>query len=178
MYPDLYNDTWLLVFHHNTLHGMFKSKTHAKYSLDPNKFSLLKRIDDSFKIDGKFEFLLKYPNLTGYNHWTQTVNPIKAQPNTENGYVPIEIKWDNNFWHGLSLSNHVTSYLDGSPNADTWFYSIGTNEYNTNEFIPGSDWVVDGKYLKEVNLWIKVTNNFVARKLFQICTKQQRYYRF
>lgn len=171
MYPKVFNDSWFLIFHHDATHGMFHSKEQAKYSLDPNKFSLLKRIDDSFKIDGSFEFLLMYPNLTGQNHWRQTVNPIHAEPNQENGYQEVNVSWKSNNWHGLAVSNLRQTYLDGSPfNGSTWFYSIGTTKYLNHVTIPGPEWSAGGKDFYEVNLWIRITNYIILRKLYELCT--------
>ena len=167
-YPCLYNNSWFLVFFHDSSFGKFESKREGAYSLKKNKFSVLKNIDDSFKINGVFEFLLKYPNATGQNHWTQTVSPAYAQPNTENGYVPINISWRGDGFQGLSLSNSSTAYIDGSPFHPHNFFAIGSM-YNCG-YLPSFSWGNDNVRYYQVFLWMRVNDPSLIRKLFGFCT--------
>ena len=165
-YPSLYNDSWLLVFFHDSSIECFKDKKEASYSLKKHKYSVLKKIDDSFKINGAFEFLLKYPNATGQNHWTQTISPAYAQPNVENGYIPINVSWKGNSFHGLSLCSLSCSYIDGSPfSEDTWFYSIGMISSKPAK-IPAYAWENGDKSFYQVYLWLRVIDHSLIRKLF------------
>ena len=167
-YPELYNNSWFLVFFHDISYGHFLNKKEASFSLKKHKYSVLKKIDDSFKINGVFEFLLKYPNATGQNHWTQTVSPAYANPNTENGYAPINVSWTDYFFHGLAISNQTYSYIDGSPFHDSWFYSIG--KFSCEEYLAGPTWGTEQKRYYQVFLWMRVNDPHLLKKLFSICT--------
>lgn len=160
---------WILIFHHDSTFGMFSRYSEARYSMNKNKFSVIGRIDDSFKINEKFEFMLKYPNISGQNHWTQTVNPIHAQPN-----VLVNDTWFSNNWHGLSLSNDKEStFIDGSPfNSDTCYYAIGCMYKSL--YIPGPEWSLEGKQFTQVDLYIKVNDMTLVSKLFNRCTVRNR----
>ena len=162
---------WALIFHHNSTHGYF-TKNNVLNHYSTHLFSVLSKIDDSFKVDGNFEFLLKYPELSDYAQWTQTENPIYAQPNTSNGYKPKHYDWNYEFTlSGLSLSSSThCSLLDGSPFLDSWFFGIGAYGNCLVEggdgAIPGPGWTFNGKYLHVVNLYIKVFDSKLIRKLY------------
>ena len=164
-YKEVSNRKWMLVFYHKFVKNedLFKNKTEALFSNTENKYSILSKINPSFRINGRYEFLLEYPRFQGYfNHWSQRINPINAQPNEDNGYKPINISWTNQSWHGLALSSTSNTLIDGSPYNETWFYSIGsiTNWGNTIPsyvdlyLFPESE---RSKYITtEVMLWIRV----------------------
>ena len=59
LYPVVDNNTWLLIFHHYSKNGYFNSHKEALYSIKKDKFSILEKIDDSFKIDGTGFFAKK-----------------------------------------------------------------------------------------------------------------------
>ena len=162
------NNSWVLIFHHDSSKGFFSSKKEARYSLNPHKFSLLSRLNEGFKIEGRFEFLLKYPQFTGQNHWTQTVNPVEAQPNEDIGYEGINISWSINYWGGLALSSTERTLIDGSPYADTWFYAIGTVSSSYPNQIPGPYWEYQGvSVINMVDLWIRVNNFALISELIE-----------
>ena len=160
---------WALIFHHNSTYGYF-TKNNVLNHYSTNLFSVLSNVDDSFKIDDKFEFLLKYPELQDYVQWTQTVNPIFAKHNESNGYVPKHYNWNYRYpFNGLSLTSSVNcALLDGTPNEPDWFFGIGAYGYALEKegAIPGPFWNDNGKYLHEVNLYIKVYNPKLLRKLY------------
>ena len=168
-YENLYNGSWFLVFFHDSNFGNFKTNKEASFSLNKNKYSVLKRIDETFKINGVFEFLLMYPNATGQNHWTQTVSPAYAQPNEENGYKEINVSWTVNGFHGLSLSNASKAYIDGSPFEATCYYAIGS-KYTEFTYLPADTWGEDRKRFYQVFLWLRVNEPLLIRKLFNMCT--------
>ena len=134
---------WALIFHHESKYGYFLNERQALLSYDIRKFSVLSKVDDSFKIDGYFEYLLIYPDIDGYSQWKQSVNPIDAKPEQPNGYQNISFSWsDGNSFNGLSRSSEKTTLLDGSPFQNTWFYAIGCygHEGGTYMGIPGPNW--------------------------------------
>ena len=58
------SDTWVLIFHHNSSNkDFFRNKNEALFSTKKNKFSLLGRLNDDFKIDGKYEFIIEYTQI-------------------------------------------------------------------------------------------------------------------
>ena len=70
---------WYLIFHHNTAKGVyFRDENHAMFSHEKDLFSVLKRIDDRYKIDEYFEFKLTYPEEEGYIQWQQQENPLST----------------------------------------------------------------------------------------------------
>ena len=164
-YKEASNRRWILVFYHNfsSDKDLFKNKTEALLTNQENKFSILGKIKPSFRINGRYEFLLEYPGIEGYfNHWSQTKNPVNAKPNEENGYKPINVSWEGLSWHGLSLSSSEGTLIDGSPYSGGWFYSIGLMK-NWFNMIPS---FVDFPSLPEkekekyrttqVKLWIRI----------------------
>ena len=168
-YENLYNGSWFLVFFHDSNFGQFKTNKEASFSLKKHKYSVLKRIDDTFKINGVFEFILKYPNASGQNHWTQTISPAYAKPNEDNGYKPIDISWTSYGFHGLALSSDTNTFIDGSPYESTWFYAIG--DKNTGfPYLPSYSWGDDNKRFYQVYLWMRVKDPLLLRKLFSTCT--------
>ena len=165
---------WALIFHHNSKYGYFNEKE-VYLSTNPHKFSVLSRLDDSFKIDQKFEFLLLYPEIPGHAHWVQDINPLKAQPNEENGYLSISFTWNDSStqeFHGLSLSNSTHTFLDGSPFLPTWYYSIGSYHQSSEnkDAIPGPSWKYNGTIQYIVNLYIKIQNWRQMIKLYSFPT--------
>ena len=166
MYVEV-DSSWFLIFRHNiTEGGVFKSKEEAKFSLKKGKFSLLSKVDDSFKVEDKFEFLLRYPPYDGYQHWTQKTNPLYSPPGVENHYAPIQCSWSDSSWHGLSLSSDANTLIDGSPFDNTWFYSIGM-VYLYNK-LPGPRWEesITGGDFNEVNLYLRLKDPSFAEGIW------------
>ena len=157
------NRKWLLVFRHKfeTNADLFSKESEVLFHESKNKFSILGAIDESFRSNGVYEFLLEYPEVEGFNHWTQTKNPATCPPNTENGYKGINITWNTYGWHGLSRSDPTSgAFIDGSPFSEGWFYAIGQNA-NWFNAIPAFVNYYDPNYTKtcEVLLWIRISSN-------------------
>ena len=168
------SDIWALIFHHESKYGYFSSKNQALLSFNIRKFSVLSRVDDSFKIDDYFEYLLIYPEISGYSHWRQTINPIFANPKEDNGYQNISFTWENaQKFQGLSISSDKSTLLDGSPFEDTWYYSIGS-VMKSSEFayaIPGPQWKYNNSTLQyNVSLYIKIRDYSFMKKLYNFPT--------
>ena len=161
-----YNKKWILVFHHevNKTDGLplFNSFEQVKHFNETERYSILGDID-RFKYNGKFEFLLEYPNLEGCNIWTQTVSPIDAQHGQDIGYKEVNITWRNNYFGGIARAYSNHTFLDGSPTKTDYYYAIGLKDpwkqYHT---IPGPHDIsvypyTDEKYhVFEVNLWLRI----------------------
>jgi uncharacterized repeat protein (TIGR01451 family) len=132
-YCDMTNDGggWTLVFNHNIASGYWANNAQANEfnvaspGITTDKYSILSKLDE-IKSNVPYEFRLHYPLEGLTNHWSQTSDP-RVGP--VGGYVPINISMTNSNWGGLELSGGNT-YLDGSVNSASWFYSIGSvNQY-------------------------------------------------
>lgn len=137
---------WCRIFYHNCQAGetLFADYKEALNVQTTNKYSRLCLIDNFIGIDGKFEFLLRYPNdsTTTYNRWKQTENPCKAWYGTSDGslfvagYEAIHIDWTTNYWGGLARNNSsetsaASCFISGSVGHSNWYYAIGaTGKYN------------------------------------------------
>lgn len=163
---DQYRCTWLKVYHHDITKGTFKDKEEAKYYVErDDKFSILGLINDNYKIDGKFEFMIEFPNLTnqeGQNRWAQTNNPLSISEISDSsvpGFERVTIDWthaidQSNYrftFCGLALSNYEYSLLDGTCAQQKWFFSIGPLEKHRNKYIPGYT-----EFNYETVLWLRI----------------------
>ena len=125
----LYDRLWVQIFKQNSVKaGYFKSHSDALISLhDPNKFSVIGALWDCLKIDGYYEFLMRYPIENEDLHWRQTVNPTHST--IDIGYEKITVNETRApQFGGLSISKDPQrTLLDGTPTTypQNWHYSIG-----------------------------------------------------
>ena len=146
----------MLLFHHNTNKAsLFTSKEEGMKVFDYNKgkYSIIYSLNSLYKIKGKYEFLLEYPELHKSNQWRQTHNPLHEQPagKEATGYDPINITMNNNLWGGL--------FRHGSPNVallvgsytSWWYFAIGAISDTYKPCFPGPD-----TSRKIVYLWVKM----------------------
>ena len=95
---------WARIFYHNNRNGsvLFTSLAECKNTQTADKYSRLGLLDsgDTYKINGKYEFLLEYPiDAPGqYNRWKQTnapqnefVTETSAGTGTATGYEAVHI---------------------------------------------------------------------------------------
>ena len=133
------NAKWLKIFYHNSSSQIyFLNKQEALNCKTFHKYSILGEINNKFLINNKFEFLLEYPEILGFNRWTQSANPILQNDFSNLGYQGINISWSGQYWGGLALSSDEGTFLDGSISHIRWFYAIGcyTNTWYIGKF-PG-----------------------------------------
>jgi len=148
---------WLLAFYHNSTGGVFFENHNEAINCDGlQKYSILSEIDERFKFNNKFEFLLEYPGRAGSNRWVQTLNPLFDQERKgykATGYANIWANWTVNSWGGLvkSLDSDCT-LLDGAAGQTPfWWYSIGAIcQFYTPAF-PGP-----GVTVTQVRLWVRI----------------------
>jgi len=139
-YLDAY---WDLVFEHNSGNGDFFSGNNDPTNCrKQNLYSNLINLKSQYYINGYYEFLLEYPEISGHNRWIQSKNPIddlEQTGKTATGYSPISISWPGRYWGGLCKSKNAKTLLDGSTSSsDAWWFSIGSNmEYESENGIPG-----------------------------------------
>lgn len=157
---------WARVFYHNNKSGtvLFSSYTEAQNCSDPNKYSRLYLLDQFKGSNGKYEFMLTYPQEypNKYNRWIQKNNPCKEfvtqtsdGAGTAEGYAAVTVPWTSNYWGGLTRQNSTESsksgcYLSGSVGHGNWFYAIGAYEAWSGA-IPGP-----GAAIQEVELWVRI----------------------
>ena len=69
--------SWLKVFYHNmeNLNG-YTNESEAQSCQSDEKFSILNEINDKFKINNCYEFLLYFTERQQYNQWRQNNNPL------------------------------------------------------------------------------------------------------
>ena len=172
-----FGKTWLLLFHHNSSTGdYFENYEEIEYINTTTKFSIFGFITEDFKIDGQYEFLLEYPELSGYNKWKQTEFPTTVNESySSNGYDPLtcDCTWSSYPFSGLSLSNDTQyTFLDASNSATRWYFSIGAKRNNpanniANTF-PGPK-VLDNPSIvvSHVFLWLHISN-FNIKQIYGI----------
>ena len=152
-YKYSHSASWFLIFHHNSTGGYFDETNWLWFNTE-HRYSALGTLE-KYRINGKLEFLLEYPQFEGFNRFKQTSNQKVSK--TIEGYKPIHLSWTTNSFGGLALSDYKGAFIDGSPgNLNGWFYAIAArNSWNGN--IPGPYEKDQGFYqTTEVNLWIRV----------------------
>lgn len=96
------NSFWKLLYYHDfSTEGKWSNVQEANHSIKSDKYSILDKLDSRYKINGKYEFLLEYPEVSGYNRWTQTSNPHEEKETNSGGtrnaenYSPVSISWND-----------------------------------------------------------------------------------
>ena len=154
--------TWIRVFHHDNLSGKELWSSLSQVSLANGydslyRQSILAYLDNFKNKNGEYEFLLEYPQISGYNRWIQKTNPLKTTKvsgkTTVSGYKAVSISWTGSNWGGLAKSNTSSTLLDGSIANNNWFYAIGAKS-SWNGGIPGPGKVNKGS----VDLWVRIDN--------------------
>ena len=153
---------WLNLFTHDCMGGTnnFENKNEALSCNKEGKYSILSELNQSFKIKGKYEFLIEYPEKKTYNIWRQTNRPID-EPETGNKYVegfqPLTTLAPGTNWGGLCQTNDTNPYslLNGTPKSVGnigWDYAIGVYKISPlkNGLIP-----YVGGFVSIVKLWVK-----------------------
>ena len=135
VYKHVFESKWLLVFHHNSKNKEYFANREMVLDCDQtNLYSILGKIDDSYRINGSFEFLLEYPEFDGYNRWSQINNPVNENEtigkNPVSGYRAINISWNARFWGGLAISTQKDhTFIDGSIGSGNYYYMIGAYHF-------------------------------------------------
>lgn len=171
---------WARIFYHNNKKGtvLFTSLAECKNTQTADKYSRLGLLDsgDTYKINGKYEFLLQYPidDPSHYNRWKQTYAPqnefvteTSAGTGTATGYEAVHIDWPNNYWGGITRDKSDTSsinptWLSGSVGHSNWHFAIGANATYARGIPSGSD-VINGSTADVVELWIRIPDATVTQ---------------
>ena len=151
------NAIWLLVFHHDvTIGEFFVSQEEGKkcFNYTGGKYSILYSLNNEYRINGKFEFLLEYPEKNKSNQWRQSNNPLRQSMiynKNVTGYQPIDIQMSQAAWGGLYVKPAGSSTLIAGSINGLWHYSIGTINKEYYPCFPGP-----GTDSKIVSLWVRV----------------------
>ena len=154
------NHFWQLLYYHDySTANYWSSFEEAKNSSKKDKYSILYLLSEKYKINGEYEFLLEYPELTGYNHWCQTSNPLEEKETDSDGkqnaagYRAIQNSWTEKYFGGLVFSSRPSCLIDGSTYHWNYWYAIGlTEDYGSG--VPGPN----GNVIKKSQLWIRARN--------------------
>ena len=164
---------FVLIFRHKYPSGGTFSVNECMKSLKKNRFSVIGSIDERFKINNNFHFLLEYPEFDAHLEWEQKL----AITSDTNNVQAIVYNASFGSFYGLGQSES-TSYtcFDGSPKSPTeyWWYSVGMINPYTGYNIPGPVFN-NSHYVKEVLLWIKfdkIMNLDVFPKIYFLCTNK------
>ena len=156
--------TWARIFHHNSAKGKLFNQKKALFSLEKDRFSLLKRLDDDFKHDGMFEFVLEYPQYSHILHWKQDKNPIYLNYNDDFNIEKLDSTSSYSSFYGLTLSKSSNTFLDGSSKDDVWHFAIGAyKSWPRENLFPGPR-KNDNNY-SFVNLYVRIWNATLLGKL-------------
>lgn len=148
-----YGAMWQMVLYQNNKAGtiLFEGEEEALNYNSTDKYSTLWQLEKYRREDGKFEFLLEYGGISGYNRWKQTSNPCATLEKVEN-YEPVEVSWTAGGFYGLGKSSSGSCLLDGQV-GDTWWYSVGTySSYHNGAPGPYDD------VITETLLWVGISN--------------------
>lgn len=166
-----YKHSFIRIFYQNIKNNeknVFVNNEEANFSLKKNKYSILKYIDNQFRIceNGAFEFILLYEEINKTYHWLQN-STIHSKHSLSTGYTPLHIEADDKGFEGLGLSNTAHAYIDGMSSNDYWWYSIGQKDIYTGYDqigIPGP--VCTNKIVvNEVSLWLRMDEISLIKKL-------------
>ena len=171
--------TWARILYQDTTNNTNYFTTDDMYDCNQaGKFSYLSHLEEFRGSDGKFTFMLQYPDcaLSGQkNVWKQSSNPLSQYNNgTGNdaaGFEPIHMDWTNHtrgYGNGLELNGSLC-VLDGCVNSGDWWLAVGliNGPYTggvasppANSYAPGP-WP-DGAHIgygaSKVELWVCVEN--------------------
>ena len=149
------NALWIKVYYQDVDLGNYSEINEALSCNEPGKYSILreaKHIEHYYK--GVYEFLLEYPELTGYNRWKQSNYPLDTTESVS-GFVNVSCSWTDNCWRGLSRTNRPCALLDGTGGNCGWYYAFGMkincDPVYTHTF-PGPT-----GYRSKVYLWMRVS---------------------
>ena len=146
---------WLKVFYHRPGENGVYFKTEEEFMNinEKQRYSIYGELNENFKINGKYEFLIYYPELSKYNWWRQSKLPYddieKSDSKTAEGYEDVSISMPGSDWGGLvrqtishpDCSNQC-SFIEGSVGVSQYYFAIGI-KYSRKNVPADDDWVED-----------------------------------
>ena len=159
------SEQFLLIFSQNTVEkDWFKSEEEFLHTDSIYKFSILKYIDDDFKTDGVFEFIMQYPERGQFGHWRQELNPLEAEQDSDINVIDLGSTWETEVtFIGLHQSNNGNCFIEGvnttTKNITDWYFAIGQkNGWSDTNRLPGFYLAPSTFAFHQVYLWLKITN--------------------
>ena len=156
--------TWELIFYHDITNGDIFDDNLALLSNDAKRFSIIGTINDNFKHNGYFEYLLEYPEVPGYVQWKQSIDIARTtstQTSEDIGFRKIHS--DYKYFHGLSRSTESTATtFDGSPATIGYWFSIGAKAYYCGVAFAGPCYKTSTNGVHFCYLWIRVPPRYVC----------------
>lgn len=145
-------------------------------------YSCLSRLEDFRGKDGKFEFMLEYPDSVYYsgtpNIWKQTSNPYTEQKTNggtsganATGFEAISYPMSSSGYGGGLEYNGGSCVLDGAVNHGNWWLCVGimnasyspTNgDHGRAYTMPGPVGVSGSEGVSKVALWVRIDNSNVT----------------
>ena len=170
------NSDYVKIFRHDIRKArFFNDANECRRSFAKNRFSTIGYIDETFKINDRYHFLIVYEEIDAYLEWNQEISMLERVES-----VNAEI-YNNSFneFHGLAVSTDSSNTcFDGTPmtlSFINWWYAIGVMK---REFfkIPGP--VFDDRInVNAVELYIKFNDIQQIAKLpilKDVCTNRCR----
>ena len=174
-------DLFLLIFHQNTFtKDWFTTEEEFLETNTFHKYSILKYINDEFKTENVFEFIMDYPEVGKFGRWTQSKNPLETEQN-ENVLISEKgSTWDRELsFIGLHQSSVKTAcFLEGTNETnpeignDWWYYAIGQKTEWINNILASFDFDSKKYSIHQVYLWLKITNLSLLKGIFHHCSCQ------
>lgn len=158
---------WARIFWHDvsTNAVFFTDSSEARDCNLSNRFSKLAYLSDYIYGD-RFEFMLCYPkySTTKYNRWTQTLNPLNIERDTNSiqtvatmGYKAVHIDFTDHWFYGVGMSSNSNTYMDCEVGHGDWFGALGV--YSATAYsggLPAPTETGMSANQKEVELWVRV----------------------
>ena len=157
---------WLKVFYHrpgdNKL--IFENEQQLKNINDKQRYSILGELNENYRINDKYEFLLYYPDISKFNWWRQSKLPYdeteKEGMGHADGYENVSISMTDNYWGGLVKQGislitekedcgYECSFIEGSVGDAQYYYSIGLRK-------PIATVPAENTWVTDVYLWIRI----------------------
>lgn len=177
-----YGKTWARVLYQDISNNTNYFTTATMGSVDQEGlYSCLNRLEDFRGEDGKFEFMLEYPDSVYYsgtpNIWKQSSNPYTQQKTNGNntgadatGFEAISYPMASSSYGGGLEYNGGSCVLDGAVNHGNWWLCVGimNSSYSPTNGDHGRQYTMPGPVggsgsegVSKVALWVRIDNTNV-----------------
>ena len=155
--------TWELIFYHDYTAGDKFNDDLALLSNDEKRFSIIGLINENFRHNGYYEYLLEYPEVPGYIQWRQSIDiasTTSTQTSKDIGFIKLHADYPG--FEGLSRSTEpAATTFDGTPGSYGYWYSVGAKvDYFGTQF-PGPEYAGQRDGVHYCKLWIRVPPRYL-----------------
>ena len=132
---------WLKIFYHRPGNNkvVFENEEQLMNINEKQRFSILGELNEKYKINDKYEFLLYYPSISKFNWWRQTKlhhndYEVEGESSHAERYENVSISMTKNHWGGLvrqtlpynsDLCKSECTFIEGSVGIGNYYYAIG-----------------------------------------------------